>query len=135
MKFLLVLLLGISSAFAADLTVNITGHDNDRGNINIAIWDNARDWSSKANEYDAVIIPASESQAVFRNLRPGTYAIAIYHDKNSNGRLNTNFMGIPTEEFGFSTNPGFITGHPSFRSVSFTFNSSTSISINLRKVL
>jgi uncharacterized protein (DUF2141 family) len=50
---------------------------------------------------------------------PGDYAIAIVHDENGNGKLDT-FAGIPREGVGFSRNPVLRFGAPSFRSASFT---------------
>ena len=32
----------------------------------------------------------------------GNYAIAVYHDKNKNGKIDTNLLGIPKEDYGFS---------------------------------
>ena len=49
---------------------------------------------------------------------PGTYALAVIHDENSNGRLDK-FMGIPREGFGFSRNPRIRMGPPSFEEVRF----------------
>lgn len=51
-------------------------------------------------------------------LAPGSYAIAIIHDENGNGRLDT-FAGIPREGVGFSRNPALRFGAPSFRAASF----------------
>ncbi|WP_410483016.1 DUF2141 domain-containing protein [Sphingobium sp. KCTC 72723] len=51
-------------------------------------------------------------------LTPGDYAIAIVHDENGNGKLDT-FAGIPREGVGFSRNPVLRFGAPSFRSASF----------------
>ena len=51
-------------------------------------------------------------------LTPDTYAIAIVHDENGNGKLDT-FAGIPREGVGFSRNPVLRFGAPSFRSASF----------------
>ena len=34
----------------------------------------------------------------------GTYALKFFHDSNSNKKLDMNWMGIPTECFGFSNN-------------------------------
>jgi uncharacterized protein (DUF2141 family) len=39
------------------------------------------------------------------NLPVGQYAIAIYHDLNQDGELNTNLWGIPTEPYAFSRTP------------------------------
>ena len=44
----------------------------------------------------------------------GTYAIAVYHDDNANGKLDHGFFGIPAEPMGLSNNhvPRF--GPPKF---------------------
>ena len=49
----------------------------------------------------------------FDALPSGTYAIALFHDENANGRLDTRF-GIPAEGVGFSRNPRLLFGPPSF---------------------
>ncbi len=64
-------------------------------------------------------IPASSAPVTLGQLAPGDYAIAIIHDENRNGRLDT-FAGIPREGVGFSRNPVLRFGAPSFRSASFT---------------
>jgi uncharacterized protein (DUF2141 family) len=51
----------------------------------------------------------------FDNLPSGTYALALIHDENGNGKLDT-MMGIPREGFGFSKNPVIRFGPPSFKS-------------------
>ncbi|MEC3912276.1 DUF2141 domain-containing protein [Sphingobium sp. CR2-8] len=52
-------------------------------------------------------------------LAPGDYAIAIIHDENGNGKLDT-FAGIPREGVGFSRNPVVRFGAPRFGSARFT---------------
>lgn len=47
-------------------------------------------------------------------LADGTYAIAVMHDENQDGKLKTNFLGMPTEGFGFSNDPKIYFGAPSF---------------------
>ena len=49
---------------------------------------------------------------------PGTYAVAIYHDVNSNHRLDIGMFG-PTEAYGFSNNPRILFAKPSYESVKF----------------
>ncbi|MEO8926562.1 MAG: DUF2141 domain-containing protein [Caulobacteraceae bacterium] len=49
---------------------------------------------------------------------PGTYAVAVYHDANSNHRLDIGMFG-PTEAYGFSNNPRIMFAKPSFDSVKF----------------
>jgi uncharacterized protein (DUF2141 family) len=51
--------------------------------------------------------------------RPGTYAVAVYHDEDASRKLNRS-LGLPTEGFGFSNNPETSFGIPSFASVRLT---------------
>jgi uncharacterized protein (DUF2141 family) len=36
------------------------------------------------------------------NLQPGEYVAVAFHDRNQNGKIDSNFLGVPTEPFGFS---------------------------------
>ena len=39
---------------------------------------------------------------VFKDVKNGQYAIRYFHDENRDEELETNFLGIPKEGFGFS---------------------------------
>lgn len=54
----------------------------------------------------------------FDGLPSGEYAIAMLHDENGNGRLDT-LMGMPREGFGFSRNPAIRLGPPRFSAAEF----------------
>jgi uncharacterized protein (DUF2141 family) len=41
-----------------------------------------------------------------RNVKPGSYSIAVFHDVNGNGKLDRNFIGLPSEPYGFSNDVG-----------------------------
>ncbi len=58
----------------------------------------------------------------FDNLPSGAYALALIHDENGNGKLDT-MMGIPKEGFGFSKNPAIRFGPPSFKSAQVVITS------------
>ena len=62
---------------------------------------------------------------------PGTYAIGVYIDENENEKLDTNFLGIPKEQYGFSNNAKAF-GIPKFESASFQLNEYKKISIDLK---
>jgi uncharacterized protein (DUF2141 family) len=63
-------------------------------------------------------VPVSSGAIALGEVAPGDYAIAIIHDENGNGKLDT-FAGIPREGVGFSRNPAIRFGAPSFRSAQF----------------
>jgi uncharacterized protein (DUF2141 family) len=68
----------------------------------------------------------------FKNLKPGSYGVAVLHNAKGDGKLHRNFLGIPTDGFGFSRNPTILTGPPKFEdSAIFVAGSSTNIEIEL----
>jgi len=52
-------------------------------------------------------------------LRPGTYALAIYHDENNNGHFDRSKLGVPVEGFGFSNDAPTRFSLPAFDAVRF----------------
>lgn len=59
--------------------------------------------------------PASDRLSL-SGVPPGNYALALFHDENVNGKLDTIF-GIPKEGFGFSRNPAVRFGAPRYGKV------------------
>lgn len=60
----------------------------------------------------------------------GTYAIGVYVDENENEKLDTNFLGIPKEQYGFSNNAKAF-GIPKFEAASFVIDSYKKVQIRL----
>ena len=52
---------------------------------------------------------------VFKNLSPGNYAVAMFHDENGNTEFDKNFFGFPLEGFGFSNDAKIFFGPPTFK--------------------
>ena len=61
------------------------------------------------------VTPASPETIIVFRVTPGTYAAAVHHDANANGRMDTNFLGIPREGYGVSNDP-----RPRFRAPRFS---------------
>jgi len=57
------------------------------------------------------------------NITPGTYALTLLDDTNSNGEMDYTFLGMPREGFGFSNDakPKLLKS-PDFESCSFRVN-------------
>ena len=77
----------------------------------------------------------SNGEVVFRidHLDPGTYAVSIVYDEDSNGKLNTGIFGIPTEPVGVSNNAKGKFGPPSYEDAVFELLASKTIRISLGK--
>lgn len=64
----------------------------------------------------------TQARCDFEDIPPGTYAIAVVHDENMNGKLETNWLGIPKEGYGFSNDAKALLGTPSFSAASFPYD-------------
>ena len=61
------------------------------------------------------------------DIPPGTYAVKLHIDENENGELDTNFLGIPKEQYGISNNTLFL----NFDAASFSLNTYKKVQIRL----
>jgi uncharacterized protein (DUF2141 family) len=65
-------------------------------------------------------IAGTQATCVFDDLPAGTYAVAVVHDENGNGRLDKGFLGIPSEGYGVSNNRTYATSSPKWDESRFT---------------
>ena len=107
------------------LSIGVEGLRSLKGNLLICISRSAAYFPdcSKDPEKRHLVVPATSAAIPLGDVGPGNYAIAIIHDENGNGKLDT-FAGIPREGVGFSRNPAIRFGAPSFRSAQFTLAAS-----------
>ncbi len=131
-----------SACNASGLTVTAGNLRNDLGQVLICVF--PADGPEKAEFPDCTKghgaryaqAPVSGGKAVmtFNGLKDGVYAVAIVHDENGNGKLDTNFLGIPAEGVGVSTNPR-VFGKPSFEQGQFSIKGNTAITIETKYIL
>jgi uncharacterized protein (DUF2141 family) len=102
--------------FAADLVVTVEGLRSDSGDIRAGIFNSADVWPEAAHTFRRVQAQATLPATVltFTDLPPGTYAVALYHDENRNGKHDKNFLGIPQEGYGFTRNPTVVLSAPDY---------------------
>jgi len=107
-----------------ELTLNIVGIENDDGNVRIALSNSKEDYTNRGSAFRGITskIQNNKAQIIFKELPFGTYAIKIFHDENDNGKLDTNFLGIPSEDYGFSNNAKGSFGPASWEDAQFEFN-------------
>ena len=116
-------LLGAAPAPGAKLTVTVAGIRSDRGSIFCELFAGPSGYpkdATKAIQLKQVAISQKAASCVFEGLGPGTYAVAAYHDENGNGKLDTNFLGIPSEGVAASNDAKGTMGPPSFEKAKLT---------------
>ena len=105
--------------------VYVVGLRNDKGKALCALFSSAADFPKKADKAIARSAAAISNQRAvcdFSGVAPGTYAVAVFHDENSNGKLDTNFLGIPREGVGASNDAQGHFGPPKFDAAAFHFS-------------
>ncbi len=114
-----------------DLTVTVDELRSDDGQVYIALFNNGTDYPKK--EYKVTKVKISNKKVVytFSNIPKGTYAVSTFHDANANNKLDTNPVGMPKEDYGFSNNASSTFGPPSFDKASFALSKNTSITIHV----
>lgn len=98
------LVLGVGTTWAAELTVEVSGLRSGDGKVHVALFDRPETFPKKKELLVDAVVPAKPGgvRIVFRNLMPGTYAAATYHDENGNGAFDQGFLGVPLEGYAFS---------------------------------
>ncbi|TKD37166.1 DUF2141 domain-containing protein [Azotobacter chroococcum] len=66
-------------------------------------------------------IKHTQARCDFEEIPQGTYALAVIHDENMNGKLDTNRLGAPTEGYGFSNDAKAFLKAPSFGAARFPY--------------
>jgi uncharacterized protein (DUF2141 family) len=64
------------------------------------------------------------AEYTFINVTPGSYAVYVFHDEDSDKKLKTNFVGMPKEGMGVSNNAKGHFGPPKYDDAKFDFNKS-----------
>jgi len=130
---MILLLSGVTTAMSQHrVEVTITGIRDTTGVVMVGLFTDSKSFLKKPSYGTSMKSQKGEMRTVIEGVPPGDYAVSIIHDANRNGELDSNFMGIPKEGFGFSNNVMGTFGPPSFEKAMIKVNSSTQISIRAR---
>lgn len=106
-------------------SLKIEGFKKAKGEVRIAVFDSKESYTK--DPVYAVVIPVEKLECTWEvtDLPYGEYAIAVYHDVNVNGKLDTNFLGIPKERYGFSNNARGRFGPAKWKDAKFSVDGAT----------
>ncbi|MES0490690.1 MAG: DUF2141 domain-containing protein [Leptospirales bacterium] len=120
---LFTVLLGLwNASLNASIIVKVKNIQDIKGNLMVAVYRNQSELEKRIQfkEYK-LNVQSKEMTFEISDVDSGEYMIAIFHDVNSNEKLETNFFGIPTEPYGFSLNQMGRFG-PSFEKSKFVYD-------------
>jgi uncharacterized protein (DUF2141 family) len=135
MKVVLFLLIMCSSIYAQDsiavasekgtLVVMLKNLPNNEGVVMVALSNSQENYEEEGEAYMGKVaeIKGRKAQVSFSHLPFGEYAIKVFHDEDEDNELDTNFLGIPTEAYGFSNNAKGSFGPAAWEDAIFTFSS------------
>jgi uncharacterized protein (DUF2141 family) len=126
----LLLVILSTTAFAQSdcpgIHVKILNIKDSTGTVACALFESAAGFPAEflhsATNVMIIKIRKAQARCDFEDIPPGTYAMVVIHDANMNGKLDANWMGIPTEGYGFSNDARGIVSAPTFSAASFNYD-------------
>ena len=118
---------GISTLTAQEnktltITLEITTTKYNKGHILLALYDSEKNYMKEIFRSAEVPIKNNKAKIIFNLLEKGEYAFSFFQDLNENKKIDTNFLGIPKEPYGFSNQKKGRFGPPKFKEVAFKLN-------------
>lgn len=128
------LILPLSGNAAGDeFSLTVSGLRSTNGKLVVCVWSDRRgfpDCGKSSTAYKRVIPISARSMRVSLPVPAGTTtAVTVHHDEDANGRIKTNFIGIPSEGVGVSNNRG---GIPNFGKAAIRITPGSQIAISMR---
>lgn len=118
-----------------ELWIKVNNIDHATGMIWVGVYNSTESFmiQSKAVKVHGVHATNTGSMMIYlQDLPFDTYAFALFHDIDNDGRLNQNFIGIPTEPYAFSSKVSSRWRKPYFKEMKFPFTKDRqTLSVNL----
>ena len=106
------------------------------GEIQYALYDSAKSFPRRKGRVAKGAVPVTlpGSKIVLKGLKSGFYAVAVFHDENTNGDFDQGVFGIPLETYGFSNNVRGFFSAPDYADAKFQVGGQkTEITIELSR--
>ena len=128
----------VLSAFTANaqsngnsLTIEFDGIKKDKGTkVYVALYQSEDSFLKKPIKGMISEVKNGKATTTFTELESGVYAVSAFYDKNANGKMDTNFLGIPKEPTAMSNNAKARFGPPKYKDAKFELSEDTTITIN-----
>lgn len=113
-----------SEAAGTSVAIEVAELTSNRGVVECVLWAGPAGFPTETArgvaKVKAKVMTGTRTICLFERVPPGRFAVSLIHDENENGRMDTNFLGIPKETYGFSNNPSVMMRAPRFDEAAFT---------------
>ena len=113
------------------ITVKMTGFNSNKGKVFIAVFNKKENFLGKRYKGGFTKIENKKATFTFEGIEKGEYAVSIFHDENDNDKMDTNFLGIPKEDYGCSNDAKGFMGPPKYDDAKFQLTENKTIEIKL----
>jgi uncharacterized protein (DUF2141 family) len=110
------------------IVAELSGFQSDKGQVLLSLHDKEWGYPTKpetAYRKEISVVKGKKANIVLKDIPEGSYAISVVHDVNSNGKVDSNFLGIPSEPVGASNNAKGSMGPPKWKDAKFSVHKGT----------
>jgi len=97
------------------VTVEVLGVTRDEGTMVLTVYEGKKSWLKKGMLQTSVAVDGQDTVVMTVELPAGEYAFHVYQDLDTNGKMKTNFIGIPKEPTGVSNDAKGRFGPPKYK--------------------
>jgi len=114
---------------SGNMTVIVENLDNNVGFVVIALFNSKDAWDGKAKALRGgkEAITNNTASFIFQNIPYGEYALRFFHDEDDDNEMDSNFLGIPSEDYGFSNKAKATFGIPDYEEAKFMFDEANAV--------
>ena len=123
----------VASPTKGSVSITVSGLHSTKGALVLCLWKDKQGFPACQKSRTAlrrrVAVTAPSMLVRLDDIVPGQYAVTVQHDENNDGKLQTNFIGMPKEGVGVSNNPR---GMPGFSKSLIAITSGSAITIRMK---
>ncbi|MFN6944160.1 MAG: DUF2141 domain-containing protein [Cytophagaceae bacterium] len=125
---------GTHSTSGSELVIEVNGLRNNIGHVRLGLFNNSEKFLDVPYLKAVAEIKDKKAVIIFKNLKPGNYAVGLLHDENGNEEMDYNWVGIPKEGYGISNNTSMKLKKPSFQESSFEVKANQKKTVQVKMI-
>jgi uncharacterized protein (DUF2141 family) len=121
-----------AASAGSELAIAVTGLRSESGSVQGVLCTDKEAFPNGCKLCAKAAAKAGGTNLIFKDVPPGRYAFAAFHDEDSNGQLTMSKQGLPAEGIAFGNDAIGPTGLPTFKAAALDVPSATKSTVRLR---